>query len=274
MERPCDIQYQNLPSGAVELEHRYGPRVHILSSPRMLTLLARVCNRNSRQPEVNKVIGSLYKNLLNTVVDCEFPRTTIDIETRMIDATERGYYKGQVIDPKTRVAIAAVARAGVMPSQIVFDRLNMMLDPDGVRQDFFFVSRITDKDHHVTGASVYSSKIGGLIDDRYVLLPDPMGATGSSVVQTLDAYRENEAGRPVKIITMHLIVTPEYLKKVLSSYSDIVVYALRLDRGLSSPEVLQTVPGERWDEERGLNENQYIVPGAGGLGELMTNSWV
>ena len=36
---------------------------------------------------------------------------------------------------------------------------------------------------------------------------------------------------------------------------------------LSAPDVLETVPGERWDEERGLNERSYIVPGAGGLGE-------
>ena len=38
-------------------------------------------------------------------------------------------------------------------------------------------------------------------------------------------------------------------------------------------EVLETLPGERWDEERGLNEMGYIVPGAGGFGEVMNNSW-
>jgi uracil phosphoribosyltransferase len=34
------------------------------------------------------------------------------------------------------------------------------------------------------------------------------------------------------------------------------------------------VPGTYPDEERGLNDVQYIVPGAGGMGELLTNSWV
>ena len=53
-----------------------------------------------------------------------------------------------------------------------------------------------------------------------------------------------------------------------------IVYALRLDRGLSPPEVLQTMPGERWDEERGLTDHHYIVPGGGGLGEIMNNSFV
>ena len=73
---------------------------------------------------------------------------------------------------------------------------------------------------------------------------------------------------------MHLIVTPEYLRHVCSAHPEVLVYALRLDRGLSSAAVLETVPGERWGEERGLNDHHYIVPGAGGLGELMNNSYV
>jgi uracil phosphoribosyltransferase len=42
---------------------------------------------------------------------------------------------------------------------------------------------------------------------------------------------------------------------------------------LSPADVLQTVPGTRWAEERGLTDHQYIVPGAGGLGEVLNNSW-
>ncbi|MFO0670283.1 MAG: hypothetical protein U0235_11745 [Polyangiaceae bacterium] len=43
----------------------------------------------------------------------------------------------------------------------------------------------------------------------------------------------------------------------------------------SSPaDVLATVPGTRWDEERGLDDHQYIIPGAGGIGELLNNAWV
>ena len=38
--------------------------------------------------------------------------------------------------------------------------------------------------------------------------------------------------------------------------------------------VLQTTPGKRWAEEKGLNDRQYIVPGAGGVGEVLNNAWV
>ena len=56
--------------------------------------------------------------------------------------------------------------------------------------------------------------------------------------------------------------------------ADAVLYALRLDRGLSPPEVLTTAPGELWEKERGLDDRQYIVPGGGGMGEVMNNAYV
>ena len=58
------------------------------------------------------------------------------------------------------------------------------------------------------------------------------------------------------------------------AHPEVVVYALRLDRGLSAPDVLETVPGVRWDEERGLDDRQYIVPGGGGFGEVLNNAFV
>ena len=33
-------------------------------------------------------------------------------------------------------------------------------------------------------------------------------------------------------------------------------------------------PGTLPEGERGLDDHQYIVPGAGGLGEVLNNSWV
>jgi uracil phosphoribosyltransferase len=73
---------------------------------------------------------------------------------------------------------------------------------------------------------------------------------------------------------MHLVVTPEYLKKMREEHPDAVVYALRLDRGLSPLDVFDTIPGTFWDKERGLDEHQYIVPGGGGFGEIMNNAYV
>jgi uracil phosphoribosyltransferase len=149
-----------------------------------------------------------------------------------------------------------------------------VLDPDGVRQDHLFMSRMTDDHGRVTGTSWHDAKIGRDVDGRIVLFPDPMGATGGSLISAMTHYKTRLEGTPGKCITMHLIVTPEYIRNVLLAHPDTVIYALRLDRGLSPPDVLATAPGTRWDEESGLDDHQYIVPGAGGVGEILNNAWV
>jgi uracil phosphoribosyltransferase len=101
-----------------------------------------------------------------------------------------------------------------------------------------------------------------------------MGATGSSMVSALSYYKTELEGTPAKCIAMHLIVTPEYIRRVHATHPDTVIYALRLDRGLSTPRALRAQPGTYWDEERGLNDLHYIVPGAGGVGEILNNAYV
>ena len=78
----------------------------------------------------------------------------------------------------------------------------------------------------------------------------------------------------MKTVAMPMIATPEYLRAVLDAEPDLVVYAARVDRGLSPPDVLAAMPGEHWERERGLDEHGYIVPGAGGMGEVLNNAWV
>ena len=70
-----------------------------------------------------------------------------------------------------------------------------------------------------------------------------------------------------------LIATPEFLKTVLGFDERIHVVAGRLDRGMSPQDVLESPLGTRWAEESGLDQDDYIVPGAGGVGELLNNSY-
>jgi len=124
----------------------------------------------------------------------------------------------------------------------------------------------------VVGAGIGGMKIGGDVDGAFLLFPDPMGATGGSLALAIDTYKRKVPGRPRKILCLHLIVTPEYLRRMTREHPDAVVYAIRLDRGLSPPEVMGTVPGTHWEKERGLDDHQYIVPGGGGFGELLNNA--
>jgi uracil phosphoribosyltransferase len=269
-----DRQYRDLVYRPPEIEHRYGDHVHILADPLSLTMLARACQKGVVQPEMNRLVGELYRVLVHDVVAAEFPRRQIAVETRMVDHNPEGVWRGDAIALDTPAVVVALARAGLLPSQVTFDFLNQVLRPDGVRQDHLSLGRTVDADGHVTGAALGSAKIGGPVAGSMVLIPDPMGATGSTVTRVLEHYRVEVTGVPLKVIAVHLIVTPEYLRHVRQNHPEVIVYAMRLDRGLSPPDVLAALPGERWAEERGLNDHHYIVPGGGGLGEVMNNSFV
>lgn len=269
-----DRQYRGLPYRAPELEHRYGDGVHIVGDPLSLTMLARLCARETVQPEVNRLVGELYRVLLHAAIAAEFPRRQVAVETRMLAATPAGVWRGETIALDTPTVCVALARAGLLPSQVAFDFLNQILNPVSVRQDHLHLGRTVDAEGRVTGAGLHAVKIGGSIEGAVMLIPDPMGATGSTVSKVLEHYRAEVRGAALKIIAVHLIVTPEYLRHVRRHHPEVIVYALRLDRGLSPSAVLECVPGERWDEEKGLDEHHYIVPGAGGLGEIMNNSFV
>jgi uracil phosphoribosyltransferase len=269
-----DMQFESLRFQLSESAHRYGDRVHILANPFLLSHLVTLSNRSTTQPAVNRLVTILYQELIQAVVNVEFPRRATRVETRMFPGTPEGVYEGEVIDPRSTAVTVNIARAGTLPSQVCFDALNEILDPEGVRQDHFAVARTTDADDRVTGAAIGASKIGGAVDGRFVLFPDPMGATGSSMAAAVRTYKEEVEGTPERLIAIHLIITPEYLKRMTTEHPELTVYALRLDRGLSDEAVLRTVPGTFWERERGLNERGYIVPGAGGLGEVMNNSWV
>jgi uracil phosphoribosyltransferase len=269
-----DRAYESIPFRFSELEHRYGPNVHVLANPLLLWQLAQLCSKDTRQPEVNRLVRSIYDHLIRTVVAAEFPRRHVAVPTRMIDSSPRAIFEGEVVDHEVRAVTVNIARAGAIPSQVAYDLLNEVLDPALVRQDHIIMSRMLAEDEHVVGAGIGGMKIGGDVDGAFLLFPDPMGATGASLSTAISTYKEKVPGTPKRIVNIHLVVTPEYLKKMTKDHPEVVVYAGRLDRGLSAPDVLDTVPGTRWDEERGLDHRQYIVPGGGGLGELMNNAWV
>ncbi|MCB9728183.1 MAG: uracil phosphoribosyltransferase [Deltaproteobacteria bacterium] len=263
---------ENLVRG--ELRHLYGDRVHLLSDPYHLALLARLGAERTFQPTVNHLVTTLYRDLIAAVVAREFPTAAIETPTRMIAHSPAGVFRGEVVDPLTRAVCVDIARAGMLPAQVCFDALNHVLDPSGVRQDHLVMNRVTDADGHVVDARIFGEKTGGDIGGRFLLFPDPMGATGTSVVKAIRYYREVAGGVPRRIITMNLIVTPEFVRNLRATCPEVVIYAFRLDRGLSDPEVLASLPGTHAERERGLDDTQYIIPGAGGLGEVINNVFV
>lgn len=256
------------------LEHRYGPNVHVLSDAWSLSLLARLCHPSTKTPDLHVLLEAGYRRLLEAASE-QLPTITVDLPTRMAASEPRARMQARIVDPAHRVVVVDVARAGMIPAHLFQRQLHEVLDPDGVRVDHLFMDRVADPvTGQVTGVAFHGSKIGGPVGGATMFVPDPMGATGRSMIQALDHYRAVVPGTPARLVSCHLIVTPEFLRNVQEHFPGIAIYALRVDRGLSAADVLAEIPGARWEEERGLDGHDYIVPGAGGLGELINNAFV
>lgn len=269
-----DIQNVDLPAGVIELEHRYGKRFHLLGDLVARTMLAEMGSPEMSQPRLNRWLVQLYDRLLDAVLIQEFPRAERAVPSRMETYHPGMGLEGTFLDCERKVQIAGLARAGTLPAHHCFERLSELLEPGSVRLDHLFLNRHVTPSGEVKGVDYHGAKIGGPVEDRILLIPDPMGATGSTMSFTLDLYLKEVGGEMRSAVAMHLIVTPEYLRVMAQRHPELTIYALRLDRGLSDPEVLETIPGTLPERERGLDDRHYIVPGMGGVGELINNAFV
>jgi uracil phosphoribosyltransferase len=93
----------------------------------------------------------------------------------------------------------------------------------------------------------YKSWLPEDIQDRYVLILDPMLATGGSVVATIKTLKEHKVIEN-KIIFINLVSAPEGIEKVLTAFPDIRIITAEVDRG--------------------LDENAFILPGLGDYGDI------
>ena len=257
-----------------EIKHKYGSQVHLLDDQYLSSLLSRLCSPGVFQPEVNSLVEMIYTGLVRSVINNSFPQSEVQIPTRMTELHPDQLYMGTVVNQMQRTVVVNLARAGIVPSHVCYHTLNFVLNPHQVRQDHIMAARLTDPSGQVSGTSFGASKIGGDIKDSLVLIPDPMGATGGTIEEAIEYYEKHVQGSPKKYIALHLIVTPEYLRKVTNRWENFEVYAVRIDRGFSSQKAMKAIPGTYWDEEKGLDDHQYIVPGGGGLGEILNNSFV
>jgi len=263
-----------MPYKSSEIEHKYPSQVHILNHPTINSLLTKLCRPETVQPEFNRLVSTIYNTLFVEAINQHWPLENIKVPTRITEFHPECLYEGAILDQKQKAVIVNIARAGMLPSQIGFDLLCHTVNPMNVRQDHIFAARMTNENNMVTHTSLSGSKIGGDVNNALVFIPDPMGATGQSLTAMLEHYQKHVTGKPKTIIAIHLIITPEYIRHLKQHHPEVQIYTARVDRGLSSAEVLKTIPGSRWDEEKGLNDKQYIVPGAGGVGELINNSFV
>ncbi|MBR5252743.1 MAG: uracil phosphoribosyltransferase [Clostridia bacterium] len=92
----------------------------------------------------------------------------------------------------------------------------------------------------------YYCKLPLDIEDRYIIVCDPMLATGGSASDAITMLK-NRGCKQIKLLC--LVAAPEGVQKMLEDHPDVEVYTAALD-------------------ER-LNEHKYIVPGLGDAGDRL-----
>ena len=90
----------------------------------------------------------------------------------------------------------------------------------------------------------YYCKLPSPIDERTIVVCDPMLATGGSAIDAITMIKKH-GGKNIKF--MCIIAAPEGVKKLSEAHPDVQIYVGNLDRC--------------------LNENAYICPGLGDAGD-------
>lgn len=102
------------------------------------------------------------------------------------------------------------------------------------------------RDEATAAASQYYAKLPPNLARSYVLLIDPMLATGGSAIAALDLLRRAGAGT-IRVIC--IVSAPEGIALVERQHPDAIIYTPVIDRG--------------------LNEHKFIVPGLGDFGDRL-----
>lgn len=100
------------------------------------------------------------------------------------------------------------------------------------------------RDEETLEPKEYYCKLPEGIDQRMILIVDPMLATGGSADAAVQ-FVKKRGGKQIKFVS--IIAAPEGVKRLSEAHPDIQIYCGEIDRG--------------------LNKNGYILPGLGDAGD-------
>lgn len=224
--------------------------VHISRNALVWTWLAHFCTKGTPRRDLFVLMRHIYWDLFGWVVAAEFPKAELVSNTNM-DATLRGLG----IKTEVPVTIVDVIRAGMRPSAICHEILleSGVIDESLVHEHHITAARIAGEHGEVVGVEVdYAKADEPVRPGSIVIFPDPMLATGTTLCEIISRYKERFPGCVTKFVVVNMIATPFGVKKIHSVHPEVVIYAGRMDQELT--------------------DKGYIVPGAGGVGELLTGT--
>jgi uracil phosphoribosyltransferase len=177
-----------------------------------------------------------FRTLLREIAHLLCYEVTRDIELETIAIeTPMGPMDAPIIKGK-KLVFASILRAG-----------NGLLDG---MLDLIPAARVAHigmyRDHDTLEPVEYYFKAPGEIDNRLIIVVDPMLATGNSAIAAVERLKQRGATR---LRYLCLLAAPEGVAKFTTTHPDVPVFTAAIDSH--------------------LNEKGYIVPGLGDAGDRM-----
>ncbi|MBC8535234.1 uracil phosphoribosyltransferase [Feifania hominis] len=201
-------------------------RVLIMDHPLIQHKLSLLRDKNTGVKEFREVVGEIA-TLLCYEATRDLPLKEVEIETPVAIA------KTKVISGK-KIAIVPILRAGLGMVEGVFN----LLPAAKVGHVGLY------RNPETLEAVEYYCKMPSDINEREVIVLDPMLATGGSAVAAIDLVKKYH---PKSVKMMNIIGAPEGVEKVTQAHPDVDIYIAALDEK--------------------LNDHGYIVPGLGDAGD-------
>ncbi len=200
--------------------------VYINTHPLVQHKITLLRNKNTGTNEFRALVGEIGM-LMGYEALSDLPTEEVEIETP-IETCMSPVIAGR------KLAIVPILRAGLG----MVDGLLSLVPSAKVGH----IGMYRDEDTHEPVE--YFCKLPKPIEQRTIVVVDPMLATGGSAVDAIDQIKAH-GGRRIKF--MCIIGAPEGLEKLEAAHPDIQIYIGHMDRQ--------------------LNENAYICPGLGDAGD-------
>lgn len=200
--------------------------LHIVDHPLIVHKLSIMRDKETGSKDFRQLLDEIAM-LMGYELTRDLPLTEVEIETPIKKTTVR------MISGK-KLAVVPILRAGLG----MVDGLLRLVPVAKVGHIGLY------RDPHTHQPVEYYCKLPSDIEERTVILVDPMLATGGSAVDALSMLKAKGC-RSIRF--MCLVAAPEGVKRVQEAHPDVDIYTAALDEC--------------------LNERAYIVPGLGDAGD-------
>lgn len=206
------------------------PRLTVLEMTSQLrTLMTIVRDKNTKRNDFIFYADRINRLLIEEGLNFLPTREKI-VETR----TGEKYIGSEFVG---KICAVPIIRAGLSMENVIRQ----------VAKKIRIVHILIQRDEETAEPVFHKAWLSEEINDRYVLILDPMLATGGSANATIRTLKENGIEED-RIIFINLVAAPEGIRNVLEAFPGIRLITAEVDKG--------------------LNNQAYILPGLGDFGDI------